>query len=293
MSMKLPDLVIRPARPEDKPAVMSLVAQIWDGGDYIPEVWDDWLADVYGELTVAESEGQLVCVTKLTRLRPGSWWLEGMRVAPAFRGRGIAQAVFDYQLDLSKRVADGLLGLGTSSGNTPVHQMMARTNFQRVAAFVKYTAMPLPASEPFPFRLATPADRNLVHRWLTRSQGSAAGYGLVENHWCWYPLLPALEDELAADRLHLWTPAGEAMAGLVWVDRGEEHLLVGLADAPLPRLESLLRDLRGWPEAEGRVLSFKPPAVEPYIKAIEAAGWTTDWDASLWIFHKTIEGVDK
>src|SRR3989304_1033395 len=35
-----PALVCRPALPVDTPAVLDLTARIWDGGDYVPRVWD-------------------------------------------------------------------------------------------------------------------------------------------------------------------------------------------------------------------------------------------------------------
>ena len=41
-------LIIRPARPEDRPAVERICAHTWEWGDYIPEVWEEWLADKRG-----------------------------------------------------------------------------------------------------------------------------------------------------------------------------------------------------------------------------------------------------
>ena len=38
------ELTIRPARPDDRPAMERICAHTWDWGDYVPEVWDDWLA---------------------------------------------------------------------------------------------------------------------------------------------------------------------------------------------------------------------------------------------------------
>ncbi len=44
----------RPARPSDTDDVLSLTRDIWGGGDYVPHVWRNWLADAEGQLTVAE-----------------------------------------------------------------------------------------------------------------------------------------------------------------------------------------------------------------------------------------------
>ena len=283
-------LIIRPARPSDKAGTLALVAQIWEGNDYIPEVWDEWLADQQGELTVAELDGRVVCVAKLSCLRPGHWWLAGMRVDPAFQGRGIAKAVTRYQLDLAARIAEGTLGLGTSSENAPVHHMMDRFGFERVAAFKKYTAAGLPASAPSPFRAATAADHDWVANWLKTAPGFQATHGLVEKFWSWHPLLPVLGAELAAGRLFLWTPSGESPAGLVQLAHTDgERVLFGLADAPLHRLAALFRDVRRWPAAGERNLIYKTPATEAHTDALVAAGWETDWDNDMWVFHKLLE----
>ncbi|RME32959.1 MAG: AI-2E family transporter, partial [Thermoflexia bacterium] len=52
--------VLRPACPEDRSGMEAVCGTIWDGEDYIPEVWDEWLADPDGELTVAELDGRVV-----------------------------------------------------------------------------------------------------------------------------------------------------------------------------------------------------------------------------------------
>jgi N-acetylglutamate synthase-like GNAT family acetyltransferase len=86
-------LIFRPARPEDKPRVLEITAHTWSDGDYIPEVWDDWLADPKGEFTVAELDGVVVALAKLTSLGQDQWWLEGLRVDPERRLKGIGQAM--------------------------------------------------------------------------------------------------------------------------------------------------------------------------------------------------------
>ena len=40
---------IRPARPEDREAVLAFCMHTWDWGDYIESVWDEWLHDPQGK----------------------------------------------------------------------------------------------------------------------------------------------------------------------------------------------------------------------------------------------------
>ena len=44
---------IRAARATDRSAVLAFCERTWASGDYIPYVWDEWLADEDGELLVA------------------------------------------------------------------------------------------------------------------------------------------------------------------------------------------------------------------------------------------------
>src|SRR5689334_19752757 len=84
---------IRPAREEDRAAVLAFCAQTWDWGDYIEYVWDEWLRDAQGALLVATSDGTPVGITHMRILTSQEVWLEGMRVDPAYRNQGIAKAL--------------------------------------------------------------------------------------------------------------------------------------------------------------------------------------------------------
>lgn len=94
-----PVLVCRPALPKDTPDVIELTRTIWEGEDYVPSVWPTWLADPCGLLAVGEYGPRVVGLVKLTCLGQGEWWLEGLRVHPAYEGRGFASHLHDYVLD--------------------------------------------------------------------------------------------------------------------------------------------------------------------------------------------------
>ena len=85
-------IAVRRAQPADKEAVLSFATQTWDGWDYIPEVWDDWLVATDGVLLVATSQAddRPIALTRLAVLSDEEGWLEGIRVDPAVRGRGVA-----------------------------------------------------------------------------------------------------------------------------------------------------------------------------------------------------------
>ncbi|HEX9069391.1 MAG TPA: GNAT family N-acetyltransferase, partial [Ktedonobacterales bacterium] len=79
-------VAFRPAREADHEAVMAFCATTWADGDYIPVVWDQWLADAKGALLVAEVAGEPVALGHLAMVNADEGWIEGIRVAEAARG---------------------------------------------------------------------------------------------------------------------------------------------------------------------------------------------------------------
>jgi len=120
-------VVCRPARESDTKGVLELTRLIWDGGDYIPSIWKEWLQDKEGRLTVAEWEGRVIGLGKLTRLSPEDWWLEGLRTHPDFEGRGIATQVFYDLLAAWNNEERGKIRLATSSGVSTTLSLMSIT----------------------------------------------------------------------------------------------------------------------------------------------------------------------
>ena len=70
----------------DKADVLEFCKGIWDGEDYIDQVWDPWFRDPNGILAVAEYKGHAIGCSKVSRIAQGQWWLEGFRVDPQCQG---------------------------------------------------------------------------------------------------------------------------------------------------------------------------------------------------------------
>lgn len=73
----------------DKPAVLRVSSRIWQGGDYVPLFFERWVKE--GGFWAGEVRGRLVGYGKATQLSHGEYWLEGLRVDPAWRKRGIGK----------------------------------------------------------------------------------------------------------------------------------------------------------------------------------------------------------
>lgn len=131
-------IVCRPALPIDTEQVMELCSHIWEGHDYIPHVWNEWLADPDGLLGVAEVRGRIAGVFKLTKFQEKEWYMEGLRVHPDFRDKGVASHIHGYVVETWRRMGSGTIRLVTHSENVKVHRMCEQMGFRRIVEFIPY-----------------------------------------------------------------------------------------------------------------------------------------------------------
>jgi len=91
---------VRQARLDDQDAVAAFTEDTWEGGDYVPQVFPEWVesdgptqrtlvADVEGE-TGGDGIAGLVSIVLVSETEA---WGQGLRVNPTYRGRGISTAM--------------------------------------------------------------------------------------------------------------------------------------------------------------------------------------------------------
>ena len=79
---------IREAMKGDREQVLEFCRDTFSWGDYIEDVWERW--EFAGGLYVMEDGGAVVGMYHLARLEKESW-IEGMRVRPEYRKRGLGK----------------------------------------------------------------------------------------------------------------------------------------------------------------------------------------------------------
>jgi GNAT superfamily N-acetyltransferase len=298
-TLNSPVTVCRPALPMDTSQVMALTREIWNGGDYVPYVWSEWLADPQGLLAVAEYGGRVAGLCKLTRLSEQDWWLEGLRVDPQLERRGIASRLFDYQLDTWQRIGRGALRLTTASFRKAVHHLCERTGFKKLGELMPYRAGPLPVGGIMVppgeslFAALQPAEIPEALQYARRSPSLPLTYGLMDLGWRW----------AAPDENHLAHAVPRSMAwwwrgrdGLLvayedWEpDEAEKWLAISLLACGTGRISECLLDCRrlaallGYP----RLACTAPlrPELQPVLTS---AGFEPEWDFSIYLFEKKSE----
>ena len=114
----MPEVQVRRAEPADHEAVAAFTAETWaerEVSDYIPEVFPEWVdREETGRRTVvATIAGEPVGVCSGTILTDGEAWMQGIRVDPAHRSRGVGramtEALFDWARERGAAVARNMV----------------------------------------------------------------------------------------------------------------------------------------------------------------------------------------
>lgn len=90
---------VRQARLEDYDAVVSFTENTWPehGGDYIPRIYHDWIADDGDDQRtfVVEIDDRARGLCQGVLLSAYEAWAQGMRVDPGYQGEGLSSALND------------------------------------------------------------------------------------------------------------------------------------------------------------------------------------------------------
>jgi GNAT superfamily N-acetyltransferase len=287
-----PRLVCRPALRSDTSDVLKFTKSIWDGEDYVPYVWHDWMDDPEGMLATAQYGAHAVGIAKVTLLSPGQWWLEGLRVDPAYQGLKIGSHLHEYMDAWWIAHGDGILRLMTNSRRVQVQHLCDRTGFSRIGEVIGFRLdlqAPKKAEAP-----RTPA----TFRRVNLDDGSAAvkfadahlehAGGLMDWGWRFSrPDLAPLQELARRGRLHWWRDRRGLLATREDEHDGQGVLAIAFAACESADLAALLADAAGLAGAEGYPSLHWLAPTQPVVKAaLGQTGFITDWDSSGYLYEK-------
>jgi RimJ/RimL family protein N-acetyltransferase len=125
--------VIRTVTALDKKDVLEISSKVWGGHDYLPSVFDEWLANPKCHTYGVEDDGRLVAVANL-RLVDGkkTGWMEGLRVHPDYRRKGYADMLTRYFVSLGEELKVQRLRYTTGGNNRASAKLAKKAGFKRL-----------------------------------------------------------------------------------------------------------------------------------------------------------------
>lgn len=133
------EVMVRRARPEDRVAAVAAEGKAMPGLQYLDAVYEQWLVDREGELLVAEMDGLIVGVGKFSVVPDGSAWLETLRVAPEYQGRGIGKRFYLRFLELARQKNIDTLRMYTNFDNVVSKGLAERFGLRLAGTYLEGT----------------------------------------------------------------------------------------------------------------------------------------------------------
>jgi len=292
--LDLPRLLCRPALPMDTPQVLAFTRKIWEGEDYIPDIWEEWLTDSEGLLAVAEYGGRVIGLSKLTRLDADQWWLEGLRVHPEYQGQGVAAHLHDYQLDYWHRRGSGVIRLATVSSREPVKHLAVRSGFKPVAEYTRFRSSSDLDHQSYgeSFTQVDPTALDALYEHMASAPALTLQFGLVNLGWQWARPTPENLARLLHERRAWWW---RERVGIVIASEETEktrtYFSIRTIACRKEEIVMFLNEIRGLAARLGHhTIYWLAPLHSDLLPMLSEAGFDRDWDEALVIFEKSHNG---
>lgn len=238
-------LIIRAARSSDREAVVSFSAQIWEGHDYLPRVWDQWLEEPFGAFLVAELAGQPVGTNKITVLGPGEVWLEGLRVDPLHQGKGIAHALNEKAMQIIANLKPKIVRFGTVYDNRASRHLGDAMGFRLIYRCQRMLAEALEGDLPREL-LGGEQDVDNITNFLDKSLNFKLMKGQFAWGWTFKTLDRPFVERVVAENGALVARRGKRISGLALYlkQRHGPKATLGFIDGDQQEIVNLARQFR-------------------------------------------------
>jgi GNAT superfamily N-acetyltransferase len=120
-------LTFRKAEEGDIPEIVAFTMDTWEWGDYIPHVIRRWIKE--GRAYVAVWGDRIAAVAAMVQVGKSAY-LQGLRVRPELRGRGVGEAMTRFLLEEARRRGASVATLLVAEWNAPSHALVKKVGFR-------------------------------------------------------------------------------------------------------------------------------------------------------------------
>lgn len=259
---------MRPVRAADRERVIQLTRDIWDGHDYLPRVFDEWVGETGAAFQAAEVEGVVVGLQRLRPYAPGLIWYEGLRVASTHRRQGVAREMLESAIAEAKEQGFREMRLGTA--NPDALTLFESAGFRRLIDVRWWRGQRMEGGESA--RIPDAAEASKLWPAVAKSAGLDLYGGVSADFNGARDLGPGELARLAKEGMLRAGPGGRAIAGLrePWGDNLAVAFIAGAGGV----LRDLLMALRFEADADGLDhVTVSLPRGHPAAEDLHASGY--------------------
>jgi GNAT superfamily N-acetyltransferase len=255
-------------RPADRERILEMTRDVWEGRDYIPRVFDDWISESGAAFQAAEVEGVVVGLQRLRPYAPGLIWYEGLRVASTNRRQGVARAMLQSAVAESRD--QGFREMRLATGNPDAVKLFESEGFRRILDIRWWRGLRVEGGESA--RIPDPEEAKKMWPVVAASRGFELYAGVTADFNGAHDLTAEELERLARIGMLRAGPGGRAVAGLR--DAWGPNLAVAFIAGSGAALRELLTALRFEADADDlQNVTVSLPRGHPAADDLKASGY--------------------
>lgn len=284
------DYKLRQARDSDKDSLAPWTSHTFAWGDYVVDSFDAWLTQSGSQVLVAaDAADEPIAVARGVLLSPDELWLQGVRVHPDWRRRGIASELGNALQEWAASQGAKVAQLMTEDWNEAAQQQVVAVGFRPTASWLRaFQTTPhsgrrdvAPVKPTATLQRAAAAEAGPAYYAWSAGELSRAARRMMAVNWQWRRLHP-VDLEVAAEHGALFAgSSGWAVAAqrdryleVGWIQTTEEaaaqHLaaLVAVAEAEEATAVEVMMPAVDWLQSAASGRGFELENLILYEKAL-------------------------
>jgi hypothetical protein len=263
---------------KDKPGIIELCSQIWDGHDYIPYLLDRWLNITDPFLIVRDMENDKICAIDHATIFNDVAYGEALRVHVDYRGKGLAKLITkEIMREVLKRGVKAYMALIFSQTKDSIH-LSKKAFFEEVNGYyllekvLKKSAKSPSLNENVNVRPIFPEE---ISRYQNEfNQLLFASNNAIVDAWTYYP-----STEYLTDKFLFECDEGKLIAGVH--EHEKELFSICLYTQPGEWLEKILPYLEQYAKHYGcESINVAVPFLRKnWTQNFLNTGFTTLWES--------------
>ena len=288
-------LVIRPAQLSDKEAVFKLCERTFDWGDYIPDVWEEWLKERHSIVLAATLDDELLGIMRVALPKLSEAWFQAARTHPNHRREGVATALAEACSEWARSMGARLARLSTDSDNYVAQKAIEKLGFTRISDFTIMKCEKLELEEAENCRWAQKSELEGMWAFLQSSEILRESAELYTVLFVWMSLARQDLEKFVVNEKAIVHYRDGTLDGLVLVDETVREVWDGspiqtcYIDGDLRTILDMMGFLKAYARQQRvtKVYAFacNTPTI---VEALAKAGFSRDDPNSEFIYQKAL-----
>lgn len=221
--------IVRKALPRDRRDILRICARTWSGwGDYVPQFLNRWLKEKGFYVLVEQARLRtpretVVGLGKFTEIAPGELWLEGLRVDPERRGKGMGWKISKAIIQRALAEKPVSIRLATGRRNRHSRRIIAKMGL-RLKVRLWGRDGPIPKKPPSANRRSPSAilipTPQAAYDYIRSTEEYKAAKGMIQRTWQFRTVTPELMSELIRQKRLFGYGSDKDLQGLLIIQPG-------------------------------------------------------------------------